>query len=170
MIMNMMLVRMSRNYKSMLPLGESHCQFISDLICLFWCDLPRLKCLPYLISDNIIFVRLSYIVLIGSARKKEFPKDGIGITAIGANILFIFCFSRIPDIIDASLKALSYRFCFDMMKRYEFCCCHPFPLSFLCTNKAAHIYENTDCSFAYFNISVSLLGSHFKYFSYQKSW
>ena len=51
---NVMLVHMGADDKSVFPLGQRHSEIIADLVRQFRRDLPRLKGLPQVIGDHIV--------------------------------------------------------------------------------------------------------------------
>ena len=51
---NVVLVNMGADDKSMIALGQRHSEIIADLVRQFRCNLPRLEGLPQVVGDHII--------------------------------------------------------------------------------------------------------------------
>ena len=115
--MDVLLIGVRGNDKSVPPLCPAHSQLIADTVRLFRCDLPRIEGLSYLIAQHIIGLFLFPACHGGIAGlcQKELVRHSDRITFISGDILSAFCFLRVLAIVQTIPDSLSNRFAFARM-------------------------------------------------------
>ena len=115
--MDVLLVGMCGNDKSVPPLRPAHSQLIADTVCLLRGNLARIEGLSYLIAQHIIFFLLFPARHCGIAGlcQKELVRHGGRITFISGDILSAFCFLRVLAIVQTIPDGLGNRFAFTRM-------------------------------------------------------
>ena len=117
MTMDVLLIGVRGNDKSVPPLYPAHSQLIADTVRLLRGDLARIEGLSYLIAQHIIFFLLFPARHSGIAGlcQKELVRHGGRITFISGDILSAFCFLRVLAIVQTIPDSLSNRFAFARM-------------------------------------------------------
>ena len=115
--MDVLLIGVRGNDKSVPPLCPAHSQLIADTVRLLRGDLARIEGLSYLIAQHIIFFLLFPARHSGIAGlcQKELVRHGGRITFISGDILSAFCFLRVLAIVQTIPDSLSNRFAFARM-------------------------------------------------------
>lgn len=121
--MDVLLVGMRGNDKSVQPLRPAHSQLIADTVCLLRGDLPRIEGLSYLIAQHIIGLFLFPACHGGIAgfRQKKLVRHGGGVALISGDILSAFCFLRVFAIVQTIPDGLGNRFAFARMALQQSC-------------------------------------------------
>lgn len=119
--MNVRLVCMSCNDKSVFPLCETHSELLSYLVCFLRSDLTWFEGLPDLVGNHIAFL---------------LPANGLLVLPFGEHEVFIhskwialvrcdkLAFLWILCVICSIPQALGYGFSFVLVQCNEPCCCH----------------------------------------------
>ena len=123
MTMDVLLVGMCGNDKSVPPLRPAHSQLIADTVRLPRGDFSRIKGLPYLIAQHIIglFLFPARHGGIAGLRQKKLVRHGDGVALISGDILSAFCFFRIFAIVQTIPDGLGNRFAFARMALQQSC-------------------------------------------------
>mgnify|MGYP007099520725 FL=1 len=123
MTMDVLLIGVRGNDKSVPPLCPAHSQLIADTVRLLRGDLARIEGLSYLIAQHIIFFLLFPARHSGIAGlcQKELVRHGGRITFISGDILSAFCFLRVLAIVQTIPDSLSNRFAFARMALQQSC-------------------------------------------------
>ena len=121
--MDVPLVGMRGNDKSVPFLCPAHSQLIADTVRLLRGNLARIEGLSYLIAQHIIFFFLfptRHSVIAGLCQK-ELVRHGGRITFISGDILSAFCFLRVLAIVQTIPDSLGNRFAFARMALQQSC-------------------------------------------------
>lgn len=123
MTMDVLLVGMRGNDKSVPSLRPAHSQRIADTVRLLRCDLSQIEGLSYLIAQHIISLFLFPARHGGIAgfRQKKLVRHGGGVALISGDILSAFCFLRVFAIVQTIPYGLSNRFAFACMALQQSC-------------------------------------------------
>ena len=122
MIMNMRLINMGRNNKSMFPLGKAHRQFVAHLVGLLCGDLSGLERLTNLIGDHIIFLSAPCGKFVLPLGQHKFFVCGQWATLVAADQLSPVRFVRILRIVRAAFQAGRNGFSLVFVQRDQTCC------------------------------------------------
>ena len=121
--MDVLLVGMRGNDKSVPSLSPAHSQLIADTVRLLRGDLPRVEGLSYLIAQHIIGLFLFPACHGGIAgfRQKKLVRHGGRVALISGDILSAFCFFRVFAIVQTIPDGLGNRFAFARMALQQSC-------------------------------------------------
>ena len=121
--MDVLLIGVRGNDKSVPPLCPAHSQLIADTVRLPRGDLSRIEGLPYLIAQHIIGLFLFPACHGGIAgfRQKKLVRHGGRVALISGDILSAFCFFRVFAIVQTILDGLGNRFAFACMALQQSC-------------------------------------------------
>ena len=121
--MDVLLVGMRGNDKSVPPLCPAHSQLIADTVCLLRGDLSRIEGLSYLIAQHIIglFLFPARHGGIAGLRQQKLVRHGGGVALISGDKLSAFCFLRVFAIVQTIPYGLGNRFAFARMALQQSC-------------------------------------------------